>query len=186
MARHRHVHMCALCGSDTGEWNGRLKKCSACRRVTYCSRRCALVCTAAPCIMRIPALAEPSSPLVASSSVAGFANCFASPADSCLSNFADTHAAYLQVPARALVGAPGSLQAGVAAPVVAPPQRQQLAAAAVVGGRVGSWRRGVVANAGEPDAHAVATPACTMSAGCTGHQGHCATFYCNTEQSWRH
>lgn len=38
MARHRH--MCALCGSDTGEWNGRLKKCSACRRVTYCSRRC--------------------------------------------------------------------------------------------------------------------------------------------------
>ncbi len=49
MARHRHVHMCALCGSDTGEWNGRLKKCSACRRVTYCSRRCGLAGLLLPC-----------------------------------------------------------------------------------------------------------------------------------------
>lgn len=38
--RSPHSHHCALCGSCNGEWNGRLKKCSACRRVTYCSRRC--------------------------------------------------------------------------------------------------------------------------------------------------
>ena len=41
MARRSALaHHCALCGSDTGEWNGRLKKCSACHRVMYCSRRC--------------------------------------------------------------------------------------------------------------------------------------------------
>lgn len=55
----------------------------------------------------------------------------------------------VQVPAGSLVGAPRSLQAGAAAPVVAPPQRQQLPAAAVLGGRGGSGQRGYPAHAGQ-------------------------------------
>lgn len=59
-----------------------------------------------------------------------------------------SHILLTTVSASPLVGSPGSLQAGAAEPVVASPQRQHLAAAAVVGGRGSCGSPGAHADAG--------------------------------------